>query len=199
MAVAGSGRAPCLFDVLSGGDDRVFVRRFFHRPSDGDSLGAHDYLLVADRPTLHQRLERLAGHGGLSDQRHHDRPGGRSDAAHPLPGRGRDVKIVAVTASAFAEQQQETLAAGMDDFVRKPFRAVDIFDCLAKHLGVRYVYGQTVQTNADPALSPEAIAKLPESLRKDLADGLILGNVERLAHLMVDIEPQNADLSMTGQ
>ena len=38
-----------------------------------------------------------------------------------LPG-GKDVKIVAVTASAFKEQRRKLLDAGMDDFVRKPYR-----------------------------------------------------------------------------
>jgi CheY-like chemotaxis protein len=53
---------------------------------------------------------------------------------------GRQVKIVAVTASAFREQQQETLAAGMDDFVSKPYHFGDIYDCLGRHLGLKYVY-----------------------------------------------------------
>ncbi len=35
---------------------------------------------------------------------------------------GRQVKIVALTASAFARQREEVLAAGLDDFVRKPYR-----------------------------------------------------------------------------
>jgi CheY-like chemotaxis protein len=53
---------------------------------------------------------------------------------------GREVKIVAVTASAFKEQQQEMFDAGMDDFVRKPYRFEEIYDCLSKQLGVRFVY-----------------------------------------------------------
>ena len=36
---------------------------------------------------------------------------------------GREVKIVAVTASAFASQREEVLAAGFDDFLRKPYRS----------------------------------------------------------------------------
>ena len=42
-----------------------------------------------------------------------------------LPG-GKDVKIVAVTASAFMEQRDEMLVAGMDNFVRKPYRLSEL-------------------------------------------------------------------------
>jgi CheY-like chemotaxis protein len=54
---------------------------------------------------------------------------------------GREVKIVAVTASAFGWQREEVIAAGFNDFLRKPDRSSEIFDCMARHLGVRYVYG----------------------------------------------------------
>jgi CheY-like chemotaxis protein len=42
-----------------------------------------------------------------------------------LPG-GDKVKIVTITASAFTEQRKELLSAGMDDYIRKPYRAAEI-------------------------------------------------------------------------
>ena len=54
---------------------------------------------------------------------------------------GEEVKIVAVTASAFTSQRDEVLKAGFDDFLRKPYRSQEVFDCMARHLGVRYRYG----------------------------------------------------------
>jgi CheY-like chemotaxis protein len=51
---------------------------------------------------------------------------------------GQVVKIVAVTASRFSDDQSEVLAAGLDDFVLKPYRLTEVFDCMARHLGVRY-------------------------------------------------------------
>ncbi len=59
--------------------------------------------------------------------------------------RGRATVIVALTASAFDEDRVEILARGCDDFVRKPFRESEIFDKLELHLGVRFVYEDSVK------------------------------------------------------
>ena len=47
-------------------------------------------------------------------------------------------KIIALTASVFTEQRQESLTAGCDDFVSKPFRLEELLDVLSKHLNVQY-------------------------------------------------------------
>jgi two-component system sensor histidine kinase/response regulator len=54
--------------------------------------------------------------------------------------------IIALTASAFEEQRASILAAGCDDFVRKPFREQVIFEKMAEYLGVRYVYEQNTDS-----------------------------------------------------
>lgn len=51
--------------------------------------------------------------------------------------------IIALTASAFAEDQAMMLGVGCDDFISKPFRREVILDKMAQHLGVSYVYGAT--------------------------------------------------------
>jgi PAS domain S-box-containing protein len=85
-----------------------------------------------------------------------------------LPG-GEKVKIVAVTASAFREEQQEMLDAGMDDFVRKPYRPEEIYDCLARQLGVRYIYQDAVEVpTASVVPTSEMMAVLPGTLRDEL-------------------------------
>ena len=45
-----------------------------------------------------------------------------------------------MTANAFEEDRIQVLAAGCDDFVRKPYRAEEIFAALAQHLGARFTY-----------------------------------------------------------
>lgn len=48
--------------------------------------------------------------------------------------------IIAVTASAFDEERSIILAAGCDDFLRKPIENRLVFEKMAHHLGVRYTY-----------------------------------------------------------
>jgi PAS domain S-box-containing protein len=48
--------------------------------------------------------------------------------------------IIALTGSVFQEEKVTALAAGFDDFVRKPFRVKDIFAKMSEYLGVRYLY-----------------------------------------------------------
>jgi CheY-like chemotaxis protein len=106
---------------------------------------------------------------------------------------GREVKIVALTASVFVEQHQEMLAAGMDDVVRKPFRLATIFDCLAQHLGARYVYQERAASSAaGTTVDRAALAALPEVLRRDLADALVALDTERIDALIGRVAERDA-------
>ncbi|MEJ2454041.1 MAG: ATP-binding protein [Candidatus Thiodiazotropha sp.] len=83
---------------------------------------------------------------------------------------GNKVKIVAVTASAFKEQEPALLATGMDDFVRKPYLPSEIYDCLAKQLGVEYTYSNkvaVVKARKEP-FQQRKLAQITPQLRNDL-------------------------------
>lgn len=57
--------------------------------------------------------------------------------------KGNATAVIALTASVLEEEKAIVLSSGCDDFVRKPFSEQIIFDTLAKHLGVKYIYEQT--------------------------------------------------------
>ena len=54
--------------------------------------------------------------------------------------KGKTVPIVALTAHAFAEEQQDILGAGCDDIILKPFQEKDIFIAMSRFLDVIYCY-----------------------------------------------------------
>ncbi|MCU7921326.1 MAG: response regulator [Candidatus Thiodiazotropha sp. (ex Dulcina madagascariensis)] len=86
-----------------------------------------------------------------------------------LPG-GDTVKIVAITASAYKEQRKSILEAGCDEVVHKPFLAHEIFDALAKQLGVRYRYEESaVEAPTEwVEIGAEAVSTLPKELLETL-------------------------------
>ncbi|MFA6971862.1 MAG: ATP-binding protein [Gallionella sp.] len=115
-----------------------------------------------------------------------------------LPG-GADVKIVAVTASAFAEQRVEMLDAGMDDFVRKPYRFNEIYECLTKQLGVQYTYNDAnaAEDVCDEVLTAKMLAVLPQDMRCELQDALESLEGERIADVIGQAASYDAKLYKT--
>jgi signal transduction histidine kinase/DNA-binding response OmpR family regulator len=88
---------------------------------------------------------------------------------------GGRTRVVALTAHALEEERREILAAGCDDFIRKPYKDSEIFDALTKHLEVRFVYEGEVSFAVEAAmpLTAAALAELPAELRYDLEQALV--------------------------
>jgi signal transduction histidine kinase/CheY-like chemotaxis protein len=108
---------------------------------------------------------------------------------------GRDVKIAALTASAFNSERDQVLAAGFDDFIRKPYRPSEIFDCMARHLGLRWRFRDVEPAKVSPAgVRPEDLAALPEALRGELETAVISLEIERIGLIISLISEQNAAL-----
>lgn len=113
---------------------------------------------------------------------------------------GQAVKIVALTASAFKEQQQEMLDAGMDDFVRKPYRFDEIYDCMAKHLGIKYRYDTDTDEAKDEnptELSADRLAQLPAALRQKLRNALEMLDTEDIMAVIQQIGQLDEKLGHT--
>ncbi|MEG4623385.1 response regulator [Microcoleus sp. w1-18aA5] len=108
----------------------------------------------------------------------------------------RRTVIIALTASTFEERKGEIIAAGCDDFVRKPFQEQILFDKMACYLGVRYLYQELPRlpvgalrrycVNEKPdSFFGGLLAQMPQSWVKELHDAANDVN-EELAIQLVD-------------
>jgi signal transduction histidine kinase/CheY-like chemotaxis protein len=87
---------------------------------------------------------------------------------------GAGTIIVALTAHALEEERREILAAGCDDFIRKPYKESEIFAALTKNIGARFVY--KAEPEAPTALTrvdATALAEVPQELLSGLEQSLV--------------------------
>jgi len=113
---------------------------------------------------------------------------------------GNDVKIIALTASALQEQEDDIRKAGCDDILRKPFQAIALFEKMATHLGIRYRYApETPSPTASPptvrTLTPEALQVMPPDWLRRLYEAAIRGDDARVLELIAEIPASEADLA----
>jgi PAS domain S-box-containing protein len=119
--------------------------------------------------------------------------------AHP---QGQDTVIVALTATAFEEDRQRILLNGCDDFVRKPFRRSEIYDALARHLKLRFLYEAEQPQPAGPcpaaAAFPEELLRatsLPDGWVPEMQQAVVQADLERILALIDRIQARNPELA----
>ncbi len=103
---------------------------------------------------------------------------------------GRTVLVVAVTASAFEYQEARVMAAGVDAYVRKPFRPEELFAALGEGLGLEYEYGEAGPTDREPVGGPTPVGAaplvaLPRALVRALRVAVEEGDGARLEELII--------------
>lgn len=106
---------------------------------------------------------------------------------------GKQVKIAALTASAFTDEQSHVFSAGCDEFVRKPFRESDIFEMMKRLIGAEYVYSalqgeEPMPIEVSDADLAKALFLVPDALRRQLRRALEIGEVAEVTAAVQALE-----------
>ena len=109
------------------------------------------------------------------------------------------VPIIAVTASAFEDDEKKVLASGVDGYVRKPLRIEDIFKELQRLLGVEFIYEREPMVSPPPVsgkpLSREDMEKIPRELVSEMYRAVEQGEMVRFKQLIARVAQQNEEVA----
>jgi CheY-like chemotaxis protein len=108
---------------------------------------------------------------------------------------GKELKIIAVTASAMDENRQALLAIGADDFIGKPFREVELFEKIHAHLGIEYLYAEEPAAAAPEEateVTPESLAGLPQDLIHLMREAVIRADLDQLLATIQEAEARGS-------
>lgn len=108
--------------------------------------------------------------------------------------------VIALTGSAFEEDRIIALSIGCDDYVRKPFRAEEIFEKMALHLGVRYLYKEnSLLSLQQPTLKLEelrqALAQMPIDWLEQLHQAAMKVNAKQVQYWIEQMPIANVPLA----
>jgi len=112
---------------------------------------------------------------------------------------GSCVVIAALTASGMQEDRELIMKAGFDEFLRKPFRENEIFEIMAKHLGLEYLYDQeSVKDNLSETnweLSSLQLRNvLTPALIHELRNAVLILDTEETNKIIDTIAVQNPEI-----
>ena len=102
---------------------------------------------------------------------------------------GKEVKIIAVSASIFGETSKDALSSGADNVMLKPFQETELFEKIRLLLAAKYIYEEDPplptpeEKEPGPAWPGGAAAALPPALVTQLREAAINGDFHLLAQL----------------
>jgi signal transduction histidine kinase/CheY-like chemotaxis protein len=112
-----------------------------------------------------------------------------------------DVFVIAVTASAFEADRQSILAAGADDFLRKPLQIHELLSTLASHLDIDLLpvdsTPPTQLTDAPTKITIKIgdLEKLPAEIQHELHEAALRCDLASLNQLVQKIERIDSELA----
>lgn len=104
--------------------------------------------------------------------------------------KGNNVKIIALTASAFMEEHRKIMDSGCDYIVTKPFKTNDLFNAIQNFLGISFDYKVQGSSAAGSHKSQSEFdfmtiaQKLGENMLAELQDALDIGDYSEIPSIL---------------
>ncbi|MDM8544161.1 transporter substrate-binding domain-containing protein [Desulfococcaceae bacterium HSG9] len=105
----------------------------------------------------------------------------------------RHTAVIAVSASADEEERAVAISKGCDGFLRKPFREAAVFELMARHSDIRFVYEneKTDSEKRKKALTPEALATLPDDVIAEFRKAVLIADLDAAMRLCEQLRSEN--------
>ena len=116
---------------------------------------------------------------------------------------GQNVKIIALSASAFEEDRATVLATGANDFVKKPVTAEELLLSIGNHLGLTYEYAADSPKTSTRVpiqighLRPQDLAALDENLRERMTEATFNSDDSAMLKLIALLPPEHHEIAET--
>lgn len=122
-----------------------------------------------------------------------------------LDSTDKNTIIIALTANVFEQKRIESLDAGCDDFIGKPFQEEVLLEKIAQHLEIDYIYEEVAQS-PQPLITklenPQAkmdkvkaqLALMPPEWLEEFKDHALAADGEEILKLLEFIPEENRDL-----
>jgi PAS domain S-box-containing protein len=112
--------------------------------------------------------------------------------------KGDHIPIIAATASAFEEEKQTILDSGMDGYLRKPIQEQDLFDLVARCLGIEYTYHSSDARRDEfalgmmaPSFPADEFNSIPPELREQMVAACTSADLDSLLDAVERITPKH--------
>jgi len=116
---------------------------------------------------------------------------------------GGEAVIAAISANALEEERVSIPAYSFDDYVRKPFRQREIFEIMARRLGLEYEFEKESREEPYGAtyvrIDPARLDVLPDGLRAELHEAILLLDSARIMSVLEAVAERDPPLGRALQ
>ncbi len=106
----------------------------------------------------------------------------------------KDVVIIAISANVFELDQQDSIKAGCDDFIAKPFQIEILLEKLNQYLNLNTIYQRTAKKSDIQAQADVSISGPSPEQAAILFDLTLIGDIEGILDYLENIEKNKSEL-----